>query len=674
MRPLALLLPVLLAVASATPGAQRPAQGPSLDRYDQAFSLFNKEGDHEGALRLLNTDIEEWRQHSDHALYRPHLTKAFELRGQVRIQLGDRAGAADDFTALFRLNPEYIPPAMAKQAATLRVTVQPADSDVIVAGERMTSGIDRRLVAGSHRLTARRLGYRTDERQIAVAGGSIQAVDLTLERDSAVLKVTTVPATADVYIDGVLRGTAQPQEVPGAPADGTGIARFDGLKPGDYRIEVRSPCYATKRATLKITTLEDVELEPIELADAKGTLQVQANVSDAEVLVQNQRGKAPFQVQLCEGEYTVDVRAPAGRIVSRQKVAASTPTAYTAEVRPTFALLPMSGALAPPAADLEGIATSLRGLTTAAFLLPQGPAAAVTSDDVAPLAQEQRTAGPSAQSRRVQRTAELANRLAVQGVAVVSRASPTEGRYRIDLFARGSAEPDAIVWIDDRDQIRETRHTLDEPVRLFRRSLGVSLADVVGYAGPVVVRASADGTFAVGDVLLTVDGTPVDGVAAVNKLLEARQGAADAAVTLQSRHGESKSFAAPVQRRAILHWMGDETRLFNKLALDYAYVAATSPHAEERTVARINQAIAYMRLKNLDAARGILQAVSTEQVEGLAAGAVPFLLAECLFELNEEAEARKHWQAAMEAGGALTEDGPDIAQRAKEKLAALSRR
>jgi hypothetical protein len=133
--------------------------------------------------------------------------------------------------------------------------------------------------------------------------------------------------------------------------------------------------------------------------------------------------------------------------------------------------------------------------------------------------------------------------------------------------------------------------------------------------------------------------------------------------------GQVRTIATLIVRTPMLAWIEDETRPFNVHVLKFATRAAVTADTAERSVARINQAIAHMRLRDWDAAQQLLSD-ENPQSSGVSAGVIAFLLGECAYALNDPQAARKYWQTAAANGGLVTLDGPDVGVLAKARLTA----
>ena len=129
---------------------------------------------------------------------------------------------------------------------------------------------------------------------------------------------------------------------------------------------------------------------------------------------------------------------------------------------------------------------------------------------------------------RVQMSSDLARAFEAQGVASVTIApgSTAQSEVVLSLLAAGSSTPDTIaVRLDDADSLRRTIQTLDVGFAPFRPSLGLLAVDVSGPGGINVIAADVSaGVQAAGllpgDRIVAVNGKKMDGVAALNGVLQ----------------------------------------------------------------------------------------------------------------------------------------------------------
>ena len=163
-----------------------------------------------------------------------------------------------------------------------------------------------------------------------VTAGQVVPLQLTLERVSTVLTVVSSPPDVEVFVNGVSRGKTGSGPVPaslagvpaqlGVPASLVSQPLVIGDIPaGTLQVELRRPCYATEHRQLPVEGMSDVMLDPVKLAPAMGTLEVDSEPAGATVWIDGeQKGLAPITMDsACAGTHTIEFRGASGRAVER---------------------------------------------------------------------------------------------------------------------------------------------------------------------------------------------------------------------------------------------------------------------------------------------------------------------------------------------------------------------
>jgi hypothetical protein len=673
---------MLLAASHLT--APRSVQVDAQQVFDEVQQLFAR-ADYELAQQKLNVLIAAGRSQADKGASAQVLVDALEMRGVARLALGNHAGATDDFMELFRLRPDHVTahdgPRIHKALSEARLavvgdvwlSVTPADAVARVGREQVMPNAPLALVAGPYEYHISRPGYTPMSGVIDVEAGATEELDLELDRTSAVVTVMTEPAGAEVWINGALRGVTTPR----ATSELHGAVDVDGLPLGEHLLEVRLQCYASRKVTFAVEKLSDMALPSVALEHGRSTIRVESNLPHASVFLNGQlHGRTPISIgDICEGRLEIDVRAAAGRFSQVLDVLPRSDQIVEAMLVPTVALVvaPREQA-ALPAATVGGILKSLTLDTGTLRLIGNpGPLSADARGALDTLHDWQGEPGPNAQHRRVEATKALAGAWGVQGIALVSRASESLASYNIEVFAAGSAQPDVFRWADDRTVIRQMVQALGSQERLIDYHLeGALLADVLTSGYPIFIPDREDHPLG-GAFVERVDDHQLKTARSVYEYLAVKS-TGEVLLALEDSSGQKTTVTWPVARRPRLLWFEDSTRQFNRLIPLYQFIAMTTTDPLEREIARLNQAIAYMAVKNWDAARVLLQSLQQSDVSPWPAGTIPLLLGKCFEAGNQVTEARKAWQAAFEGRGLLTEDGPDVSEQAKLWLASLDGR
>jgi hypothetical protein len=635
------------------------------------------------------------------------LIDAYERRALARLQIGERANATIDFTALLQIDPNYIfaapsPPTMSlfeetrkSTLASLDLAVSPDDAILVLEKDgapppetwpAVRTGAQW-LTAGSYRVTARRLGYESRTEVVELRPGTALRLPVELPRTSAVLFVRTIPSGVSVHVDGELRGTTE------ASPDGDARSQtltIEGLVPRStaYRLRLEKDCFVPAASEVLVPPLEtwkgvgapdpllwdpDRYYDQVSLRRAFGTIDVTADQSDAVVLIDGERrgtvGKPITDV--CHGDHSVDVRSPTGQFSERVRVEFDTEVHLQARLVPTYGLVRTPGGDGKSGAqsDLAAVIQALR--TDNLRLVPTE----LADKDLASLA--------AATGEDLRRAADgLIQRLDTQGIATVARvAADAEGRdVDLRLLARGSSRPDLLRFSLQDSSLQRVIDTLNSQVPVVRPTIGIEAVDVMRVEGAVVTNVDPGGPSAglimPGDVIVSVGVSLVGNVAA---LVAALEKASDATVSVRLRDKPAPVTVA-VERQPNVGSMYDRrafnvvvTELNARLARQQVRSGAASAEEQRRTEGmRLNLAAALMAVGNYSAAQQTLAQVRLESRRGISKGTVDYLRAVCYKQMGQLAEARALFEAASQEPDALfSERGPAVSYLAREELLAL---
>lgn len=161
---------------------------------------------------------------------------------------------------------------------SLRCEGTPAGAEVVL--DSKIDGLRGRLpfvanvAPGPHRVFVSAPGYREREEVVTLARGAAQTVQIALEPSPFVLRVESVPAGAQVLIDGAARGLS-PLAIE--------------LAPSSYRVELQRDGYLAWRESVRGASGEElalsVALEKEPDPSLRAILRVSANVAGAQIEV-----------------------------------------------------------------------------------------------------------------------------------------------------------------------------------------------------------------------------------------------------------------------------------------------------------------------------------------------------------------------------------------------------
>lgn len=624
------------------------------------------------------------------------LVDTYEMRARARFALGDANGAEQDFAALlairpdFRLSSDISPRVVAVFESVRTLTIGQLVVSSTPAGEIQiddrtymvpTEAVALDLVAGDHRLVVNRQGFAPVEQMFTVTAGAATELTLTLERISASLSIVTVPAGAEIVIDGTPRGVTPPGQT---SAGASAPLVITDIPLGQHRIEVRRECYAELSLPMNVT--QDIATDPLQLVPAVATVTLQSQAADAVVYIDGERRgvlRELSRLTVCEGRRVIEVRGADGRFVDRRDWVRGATETLSAELRAGFPIVASRGTAAMPADQLrEAVERALAGAPAIIVYAPvQDELDAVLRKHnappnwlSAPLAGAEASALPREAVRDLGQ--KVVTDLGAQGAAAVAvGAEPYEAT--VALLAAGSGDPDVItVNTADPASQRRVAERIGAPLPpIVRPSLEVSTVDVAGVSGAVVVRfgsaASAAG-YVAGDVIVSAGGQPVTSVADLRSIVAAIRSAGSLDVEVKGATGQTRSITAPVSLVLDTIPLRDPAILYNRALIELRRSAATASTPDTVAAANLNLAVVHLRLGNWDDALAALGKVSLPEGAGVSAGTVAFLRGLCLEGAGRTSEARTAYAAAAEATEArLSSEGPLVAPLARAKLDTL---
>src|SRR5262249_54902198 len=172
-----------------------------------------------------------------------------------------------------------------------------------------------------------------------------------------------------------------------------------------------------------------------------------------------------------------------------------------------------------------------------------------------------------------------------QGIASVSvPASVDRPPLIVALLAAGSGEPDVIeLRLDLPESASNAIARLDRAPSFFKPSLGLMTVDVADESGPVVAVIEANGPagkagIQAGDVLVKVNGQPVQDSVALAALLSGKTANDSLTLELKDRAGAAKHADVKVMLNPRLIGIADQTLLVNRTLVDVRSRLLTPSH------------------------------------------------------------------------------------------------
>jgi PDZ domain-containing protein/PEGA domain-containing protein len=704
----ALFIALLFAFASAVrlPAQQASAEPPEML---QARTLFDAL-DYEQAIPMLDRAImllEPAALRDPGA--RKSLVTAYELRARARFGTGNRDGAVSDFRSVLALNPSFtlgeaVSPRVVALLDEVKLTTvgildlqtTPGDVSVQVDGVPVpSSGGKVSLATGAHSIKILRPGYKSAEQPVIVTAGQTVPVQLRLERVSTVLTVVTSPPDVEVLVNGVSRGKtgsgAIPASLAGVPAQ-LGVPPSMVSQPfiigdipaGTLQVDLRRPCYATEHRQLPVEGMSDVMLDPVKLAPATGTLEVDSEPAGATVWIDGeQKGLAPITMDAaCAGSHTIELRGASGRGVERVVLDAGGKLSVKGRVRPAFALLaaPVSGNTPDPRLAVE------RAFASSTNVVLYAPPSDVmkaamdkepVNDEWFGLVPGTDPAGSPAERRT--RADNLTSAFESQGIAWVKSSRPCSTEMQVALAVPGALQPDVLtVVLDQSDSVQTAISRLDTPLVLSKPSLGLAVIDVLDVKGVVIVdteqgQPGAQAGLKAGEIIESVDGTAVTHTADLDARLASHQAGDKVTLTVRAAgaNGASRQVPITLTRAAVLLAGTDRFMPSNAIVAVLRSRLAGATEPEDQAVVQLNLGAALLRAGDAQGARAALEKASLPAGPGVSKGTVEYLIAEAAESAGDRGAAALAYQAAAQAEGRLSADGPlvkSLATRALERL------
>ena len=178
------------------------------------------------------------------------------------------------------------------------------------------------LLIGDYLAFVSRPGFLPTTAAFTIVGARDLEVEVSLDRDSAVVRMRTAPTGASVLVDGIERGRtagqAEPWFRPEGPAsehppeDFSEELWIEDLPPGRYRIEIEKDGFRSVETSLQLPDLRDYDLPPIVLEREEAVIGLTGLAEGATVLgngrvLRPDWSKSPPQVRLPPGAYDLSV-------------------------------------------------------------------------------------------------------------------------------------------------------------------------------------------------------------------------------------------------------------------------------------------------------------------------------------------------------------------------------
>lgn len=630
---------------------------------------------------------------------------------EARKNVLDDEAAEADLTAILELDPAWEVPVdyqvsvpfsklldqvRAAQTGILDPLIEPLDAELYLDGEPLGSvSGPRRVRAGEGLLEVRRPGYSEVRRPVDIPPGGSVPIELTLERTSAVVRLTTQPSGVEVVYRGEVVATSEPA-FEGA-ADGVSeILLVPGLAPGEQQLTFRKLGYRPVELRVEIPELADYAIEPLALEPTRGSVSLSGVPAGTRVLIDGEphpaagaaAGSSELRLDLPPGRHELRVEAgAAGLFESRFDLEDRQTLVIEVRLRPGLILLGVLGDDRVAAADLQNRLTERLGALTE-WTMVEGAEAGF---EVLREAGIEKT-GMRAQAAQAA-AAELPDWEALQA-ALDRRLAGSAYLLAVlsdDLYARRadlwlwSAAPGPTrparrrVSLSEGGGIDRLAEDLDRPLALTAPWVGARFVDSPAAGSPLVLAVEPQGPAAAaglhpGDAVTAIDGAAAGSARELTARLAGLAPGGEVALRLATA-GEERTVTLILGASPVIASLSDPAALDPALAARLASLERAAEPPAPAWVLRLNRGVVLMRSGEWRSAAEALRGIQAPASSGVGQSTVDYLLGVALLEVDRAAyrdTAQGLVGRAAQAGGRLEHnDGPPLAPRARARLGTL---
>jgi formylglycine-generating enzyme required for sulfatase activity len=228
---------------------------------------------------------------------------------------------------------------------SVELILTPAATRIEVSG-----GISLRLGSrlllrpGEYRLQLSAPGYHSIESLLQVGDGSGQRVELTLEKLPGRLRVSTLPVTAQVFMDGSALGQSNGEALPAAA--------------GSRILRVEAQRFLPAEITLDVIGMEQEQQVELTLAPGWGSYRVESMPAGAVVLLDDvELGRTPADLELLAGTHHLRLRLAGYRdeVIALDAVAGEQRSLPRLEMQRADAVLSIESRPSAASITLDGV-------------------------------------------------------------------------------------------------------------------------------------------------------------------------------------------------------------------------------------------------------------------------------------------------------------------------------
>lgn len=640
--------------------------------------------------------------------------RALALRATLYDELGEPELADLDLGRMLRVDPtadlEAAEPSRElgqrferlrkQQVGELSFAIEPPDAVIHVDGRKVLAGTGElhTTLAGDLLVAVERPGYRTVVEPVELRGGRRRTVELTLERESAILRLSTRPSGATVLLDGVPLGTTEGvASADSLPATGTYRSEefsselvIDPVPLGLRVLEVSRQGYRTYRAELMIDDLLDYPIPPIVLEDERGVLVFRDLPPDSRVRIDGREralenpGSSLPRLTLPPGEYEVAVASGRAKMFSTRLLLADRQTLdVRVKLRPGISYLGLLGGDAQTTRDFDRSLRRVFGDASSWALLDrsdEGPQILAEAGAERGALLEALDGGnlDGLDWQQIQWSADQRAPGAVY-VAVVLSETLVERRTRMLVWsaAPGPSRPEIIeLPIGDASALEALGRRFDRDIPMRRAWVGALVMDTLASPHPVVAAvtpgsAAEAAGLRVGDAVVAVSRVPIFSRADFDRRVTSAEIGEVVDVGVQGSDG-ARSLRLEL-RPGPVSLEVDDPELLPAVAFTRLLQLAEEVAPRDRWLIQLDQALLLIDSRQWEDAVRLLRSLDAPQTShGFGKAAADYWLGLALSNLGSE--YRDAARQAFERAARLTEarlehnDGPWVAPRARARL------
>ena len=180
---------------------------------------------------------------------------------------------------------------------SLKVIVKPATAllkvdGILIDGNESDGYYQLYLPKGPHTCKVEQIGYRPYA-EVVTTGKEPQSITVDLESIMSELEIISKTATAQIYLDGELKGNGQWK---------------GAILPGEHSVEVRQDNFKTEKRNIMLEEKENKAITIPELSRLKQTVRITTHPKRVPITVDGQKMFSPVELQLETGMHYVSIK------------------------------------------------------------------------------------------------------------------------------------------------------------------------------------------------------------------------------------------------------------------------------------------------------------------------------------------------------------------------------